>query len=79
MGILQIEQLSKSYGNKQALVDVNLTLQPGITGLLGPNGAGKTTLMRCLLGLLPYRETLYGRRRIIQWGICRNGFMFFSD
>jgi len=45
---LQIEQLSKNYGTKQALSEVNLKLKPGIIGLLGPNGAGKSTLLRML-------------------------------
>lgn len=40
--------VGKSYGRTTALVDVHLTLAPGITGLLGPNGAGKTTLLRIL-------------------------------
>ncbi|WP_223066203.1 ABC transporter ATP-binding protein [Paenibacillus caui] len=45
---LHMKQVAKSYGSKQALNDVTLTLKPGITGLLGPNGAGKSTLMRML-------------------------------
>lgn len=45
---LQIEQVSKSYGAKQALSGITLKLKQGVTGLLGPNGAGKSTLMRML-------------------------------
>ena len=49
---LDIIDLRKAYGKKQALKGVNLHLQPGIYGLLGPNGAGKSTLMNILTGNL---------------------------
>ncbi len=45
---LQAEHLCKSYGKKEALKDVNFTLEQGVYGLLGENGAGKSTLMRIL-------------------------------
>ncbi len=38
--------IGKRYGRTHALVDVDLSFGPGVTGLLGPNGAGKTTLLR---------------------------------
>src|SRR5215510_13413804 len=45
--------ISKRYGDRCVLQDVNLVVRPGeLHGLLGPNGAGKTTLMRVLLGLV---------------------------
>lgn len=51
--ILKCESLSKNYGNKEALIDFNLTLESGkIIGLLGPNGSGKTTLIKLACGLL---------------------------
>jgi len=44
--------LRKSYGSKEVVCGVDLTLQPGeCFGLLGPNGAGKTTTLRLCLGL----------------------------
>ncbi len=49
---LMIDQVSKNYGNKQALTDFSLCLKPGVLGLLGPNGAGKTTLMKILATLM---------------------------
>ena len=50
--MLQIEHLSKTYGNGvEALKDVSLTIPTGMFGLLGPNGAGKSTLMRTLATL----------------------------
>lgn len=51
--MIEIKNLSKSYGTKKALQDVNLSLPQGeIIGLFGENGAGKTTLMKCILGFL---------------------------
>jgi ABC-2 type transport system ATP-binding protein len=47
--LLRIENVSKSYGAKQALKGVSISIPKGsICGLLGPNGAGKTTLIRIL-------------------------------
>ena len=45
-------RLSKWFGPKVAVSDVDCSFGPGVTGLLGPNGAGKTTLLRLLAGLL---------------------------
>ena len=47
-----IQNLNKYYGKKQALSNVNLTIERGMFGLLGRNGAGKTTLMKTLATLL---------------------------
>ncbi|PZG11778.1 ABC transporter ATP-binding protein [Nonomuraea aridisoli] len=46
--MIEISDLTKTYGGRPVLDGLDLTLGPGITGLLGPNGAGKTTLLRCL-------------------------------
>ena len=50
--VVQIDRLSKIYGSKKALNEINLEIREGMFGLLGPNGAGKTTLMRILATLL---------------------------
>lgn len=50
--ILRIENLTKKYYNKTALVDVSMSVEKGkIYGLLGPNGSGKTTLMKVIAQL----------------------------
>lgn len=49
---IEIQHLNKSYGKKQVLYDLNLTIDQGMFGLLGRNGAGKTTLMKTLTTLL---------------------------
>ncbi len=49
---IAIKQVSKRYGNVQALIDVDLDIHPGeFFALLGPNGAGKTTLISIIAGL----------------------------
>lgn len=49
--MLEIKNLTKTFGDLKALDDVSLMLKPGLFGLLGPNGAGKSTLMRTLATL----------------------------
>ena len=51
--MIEIENLTKHYGNLEALVKLNLSIGKGdIFGFIGPNGAGKTTTMRILATLL---------------------------
>ncbi|WP_343209567.1 ABC transporter ATP-binding protein [Anaerolentibacter hominis] len=51
-----IQHVSKYYGKKQVLYDLNLTIEKGMFGLLGRNGAGKSTLMKLLASLLNKQE-----------------------
>jgi ABC-2 type transport system ATP-binding protein len=52
--MIEVDQLSKTYGATPALREVSFQVEPGeILGFLGPNGAGKTTTMRILSGYLP--------------------------
>lgn len=53
MAIIQIKNLTKSFGKFKALDRVDLTVEKGeIHGFIGPNGAGKSTTIRVLLGML---------------------------
>src|ERR1700742_3864281 len=50
--MIEVQNLTKRYGEKVAVDGLSFTVQPGVvTGFLGPNGAGKSTTMRMLLGL----------------------------
>src|SRR5437870_1805483 len=52
--MIQVEGLTKRYGDKVAISDVTFDVQPGeVLGFLGPNGAGKSTTMRILTGYMP--------------------------
>lgn len=53
MSLVELKDLSKSYGSKKVLKNVNLNIEKGkIYGLLGPNGSGKTTIIKIINGLL---------------------------
>ena len=53
MATLQAKNLKKTYGGRQVVRDVSLSIQSGqIVGLLGPNGAGKTTCFYMIVGLV---------------------------
>ncbi|WP_329102011.1 ABC transporter ATP-binding protein [Micromonospora sp. NBC_01699] len=51
--VIRLEKLSKTYGSRRGLVDLDLTVTEGeVFGYLGPNGAGKSTTIRLLLDLI---------------------------
>ncbi|MGO1562478.1 ABC transporter, ATP-binding protein [Actinomycetales bacterium JB111] len=53
MGVLELQNLNKSYGRIRALKDMSFTVGSGeLFGFVGSNGAGKTTTMRIVLGVL---------------------------
>ena len=53
--MLKIEHLTKTYGEKKAVDDLSLTIQPGeIYGFIGHNGAGKTTTLKSAAGILRF-------------------------
>lgn len=54
MSIIDVSNVSKSYGGVKANSDVSITVEKGgITGLIGPNGSGKTTLFNSIVGYHP--------------------------
>lgn len=56
MSEINISQVHFSYGTKQVLSGLDMTIPQGMYGLLGRNGAGKTTLMKLIVGLLPLSD-----------------------
>ena len=53
--MLNIENLSKSYGEKKAVIDLSIHIAPGeIYGFIGHNGAGKTTTLKACAGILQF-------------------------
>jgi ABC-2 type transport system ATP-binding protein len=52
MAVIELNKLSKWYGEVIGLNNVTAVIEPGITGLIGPNGAGKSTLMGLAMGQL---------------------------
>jgi len=63
--MIEVKQLTRSYGKHRGVSDLNFTIEPGqIVGLLGPNGAGKSTTIRVLCTqLLPSEGhvTIFGK------------------
>lgn len=92
MPLLNVNQLSKSFGGLQAVKNLNITLEKGeLIGLIGPNGAGKTTVFNLLTGVYGATEgevLLEGKNlaglkpfRITALGIARTfqNIRLFSD
>ena len=64
--LVEMKNISHSFGRVSVLSDVSLTIQPAsYTVLLGPSGSGKTTLLSILGGfLVPKRQCAYSRRQL---------------
>lgn len=81
MDAILIENVSKSYGDTQAVRDVSLTVRAGeLFGLIGPDGAGKTTLFKILVTLLlpdAGKATVAGRDVVRDFRLLRTmvGYM----
>jgi ABC-2 type transport system ATP-binding protein len=53
VNVIEIKKLTKDYGNKKGVFDLELSVKKGeVFGFLGPNGAGKTTTIRHLMGFI---------------------------
>lgn len=86
---LELQNVSKQYGQKRAVDNVSVRLEPGVYGLLGANGAGKTTLMRMICGVLrPTSGTILlngkkmealGEQYYAQLGYMPQDFGFYPD
>ncbi|AFZ46697.1 ABC transporter related protein [Cyanobacterium stanieri PCC 7202] len=68
--MIEVENLSKTYGATQAINNVSFNVEKGtILGFLGPNGAGKTTTMRILTGYIPATQ---GRATVAGYEVHEN-------
>ena len=80
MSLIEIKDVTFSYGDIKALDGINLSLDEGmIVGLIGPNGSGKSTLMKCLCGLLsPRSGAIRMDGKDINNRIVSSGIYFYS-
>lgn len=79
---LEIKNITKKFGDKIAVDNVNLKLTPGVWGLLGANGAEKTTLIRMIAGILKPSngEIYFNNQEICSLGKdYRNAFGFLPQ
>jgi ABC-2 type transport system ATP-binding protein len=67
--VIEARRLSKWFGEVMAVNNLDLVIEPGVTGLLGPNGAGKSTFIKLALGL--YRPS-HGGIRVLGADPCNN-------
>ena len=81
--MVQVEGLTKLYGEFTAVNELSFSIQPGeVVGLVGPNGAGKTTTLRCLAGIIPPTRgtVLVGGHDITRAAIdAKKQLAFFTD
>ncbi len=81
--MLKIEHLTKVYGDKKAVDDLSLHIQPGeIYGFIGHNGAGKTTTLKSVVGILQFDsgEIYIDGRSIKDEPLeCKKSFAYIPD
>ena len=68
--MIQVKNITKTYGNKKVVDNVSLNIQEGkITSFIGPNGAGKSTLLSIMSRLLKRDsgEVLVDGKDILKW------------
>jgi len=70
---IEVEGVSKWYGDKVAVSDLSFTVGPGVTALLGPNGAGKSTTLKMLTGQLRPSQ---GRVRVLGRPVIDNPSLY---
>jgi len=79
--MIQIENVSKAYGTKEVLKNINLSVEQGrVYGIVGENGSGKTTLFRCIAGLESYRGKIRSNFELLKnhLGFLQTDPFFFS-
>ncbi|MEP0323776.1 ATP-binding cassette domain-containing protein [Bauldia litoralis] len=73
--VIELKNVTKTFGEVRSLSDVNFAVYPGeIVGLLGDNGAGKSTLVKTIMGFHspdPGGEIYFHGERIHEWSVAR--------
>lgn len=81
--MLKIEHLTKQYGEKKAVDDLSLHIQPGeIYGFIGHNGAGKTTTLKSVVGILQFEQgeiTIDGHSIRTEPLVCKKELAYIPD
>ena len=81
--MLNIQHLTKTYGDKRAVDDLSLHIAPGeIYGFIGHNGAGKTTTLKSIAGILPFDQgeiTIGGLSMKTDPLICKRQMAYIPD
>ena len=81
--MLNMEHLTKRYGEKTAVDDLSLHIRPGeIYGFIGHNGAGKTTTLKCAVGILQFDEgtiTVNGKSVTDDPVACKRDLAYIPD
>ena len=81
--MLNIQHLTKTYGEKKAVDDLSLHIAPGeIYGFIGHNGAGKTTTLKAVAGILPFDQgeiTVGGLSMKADPLICKRQMAYIPD
>ena len=81
--MLNIEHLTKTYGEKKAVDDLSLHIRPGeIFGFIGHNGAGKSTTLKCAVGILHFDAgavTICGKNLAEDPLACKRELAYIPD
>ena len=81
--MLNIEHLTKTYGEKKAVDDLSLRIRPGeIFGFIGHNGAGKSTTLKSAVGILQFDAgtiTICGKNILEQPVACKRELAYIPD
>ena len=77
MAVIEVKNLTKSYGKARGIIDVNLTVEEGeFFGFIGPNGAGKSTTIRTLLGMI---QVTSGEGKVLGYDIKKESTKLLAE